>query len=181
MTENAPRILIIDDDENIRKTLEILLTNEGYLVDFATNGKEAIEKTNSTIYNVLIESKTREASGESSTTEDTHAESLSTLQKAKNFVCANTGFPALDEVIGGGIPKPSCVCVSGESLSYMNTFVFQLIHNFLENGLKGLYVCLDRPASETKQYFDEIGLNIDRYSEDYSIFFLDFFLKAKKR
>lgn len=54
MTENAPRILIIDDDENIRKTLEILLTNEGYLVDFATNGKEAIEKTNSTIYNVLI-------------------------------------------------------------------------------------------------------------------------------
>jgi len=266
MAENAPRILIIDDDENIRKTLEILLTNEGYLVDFAANGKEAIEKTNSTVYNVLIvdmklpdiegtdllakikdtvpkirkimitgfpsqqnaidsvnkradvyllkpvdvdkilaairqqlklqneekeyseqkvieyvESKTREASGEYSVPEDNAPEeSLLTPRNAENLKRLSTGFPALDNVIGGGIPKPYCICVSGESLSYMNTFVFQMVHKFLENGLRGLYVCLDRSASETKQCFDEIGLNIDRFYEDYSIFFLDFFTQSQE-
>ena len=90
-----------------------------------------------------------------------------------------TGFPELDETIAGGIPKPSLISVSGESLSAMNHFVFQMAHNFLAKGLKGLYVCLDRTGDESKKYFKELGLDIEHFNEDYSIFFLDFFSKSQ--
>ncbi|MEM0313443.1 MAG: response regulator [Candidatus Bathyarchaeia archaeon] len=49
-----PRILIIDDDENIRKTLAAILEEEGYLVDHAENCQQALEKTAKSFYNVLL-------------------------------------------------------------------------------------------------------------------------------
>ncbi len=48
------RILIIDDDETIRETLSMLLKEEGYIVDTAENGKEAIAKSNTNFYNLAI-------------------------------------------------------------------------------------------------------------------------------
>ena len=48
------RILIIDDDETIRITLSMLLKEEGYIVDTAENGKEAIAKSNANFYNLAI-------------------------------------------------------------------------------------------------------------------------------
>ncbi len=53
MAENA-RILLIDDDKNIRQTLEIVLKEEGYFVDTAENGKEAVEKSFASFYNLAI-------------------------------------------------------------------------------------------------------------------------------
>ena len=48
------RILIVDDDKVIRFTLTATLEEEGYIVDTARDGKEAIEKTNANFYNVAI-------------------------------------------------------------------------------------------------------------------------------
>ena len=48
------RILIIDDDKTIRETLSLLLKKEGYIVDTAENGKEAIVKANANFYNLAI-------------------------------------------------------------------------------------------------------------------------------
>lgn len=48
------RILIIDDDRIICKTLSMLLKEEGYIVDTAENGKEAIAKSNANFYNLAI-------------------------------------------------------------------------------------------------------------------------------
>jgi len=48
------RILIVDDDESIRSVLSILLEEEGYVVDTAKNGKEAIAKSYANLYNVAI-------------------------------------------------------------------------------------------------------------------------------
>jgi len=48
------RILIIDDDRIICKTLSMLLKEEGYIVDTAENGKEAIAKANANFYNLAI-------------------------------------------------------------------------------------------------------------------------------
>lgn len=53
MVEHA-RILVVDDDESIRKTLEAILRSEGYHVDTAENGKQTIEKTNNGFYNVAL-------------------------------------------------------------------------------------------------------------------------------
>ncbi|MEM4701594.1 MAG: response regulator, partial [Candidatus Bathyarchaeia archaeon] len=53
MVENA-RILIVDDDENIRKVLKTILEEEGYIVDEAENAKKAIEKTKRKVYNLAL-------------------------------------------------------------------------------------------------------------------------------
>ena len=52
--DKNPRVLIIDDDKAIRETLAFTLEDEGYTVDTAENGKEAIEKTDSNFYNLAI-------------------------------------------------------------------------------------------------------------------------------
>ena len=48
------RILIVDDDESIRSVWSILLEEEGYMVDTAQNGQEAIAKSYANLYNVAI-------------------------------------------------------------------------------------------------------------------------------
>jgi two-component system NtrC family response regulator len=53
MVENA-RILVVDDDENIRKVLKTILEEEGYIVDEAENAKRAIEKSRRKVYNLAL-------------------------------------------------------------------------------------------------------------------------------
>jgi len=48
------KIIIIDDDETIRKSIAVMLETAGYSVDTAQSGKEAIEKTNSNFYNLAL-------------------------------------------------------------------------------------------------------------------------------
>jgi two-component system, NtrC family, nitrogen regulation response regulator NtrX len=48
------RILIVDDDESIRTTLKAILEDEGYFVNTAASGKEAIQKTQETAYNLTL-------------------------------------------------------------------------------------------------------------------------------
>jgi two-component system nitrogen regulation response regulator NtrX len=53
MVENA-RILVVDDDENIRKVLKTILEDEGYAVDEAEDAKKAIEKSRRNVYNLAL-------------------------------------------------------------------------------------------------------------------------------
>ena len=46
------RIIVVDDDESIRKVLATILEEKGYTVDTAENGKQAIEKTEKNFYNL---------------------------------------------------------------------------------------------------------------------------------
>jgi len=48
------RILVVDDDETIRTTMKAILEDEGYLVDLAATGKEAVKKTQEKAYNVAL-------------------------------------------------------------------------------------------------------------------------------
>ena len=48
------RIIIVDDDENIRKTMKTILEDEGYVVDLAATGNEAIEMTQETACNAVL-------------------------------------------------------------------------------------------------------------------------------
>lgn len=52
--DKNPRILVVDDDETIRTTMKAILQDEGYLVDLAANGKEAIQKTQEKPYNIAL-------------------------------------------------------------------------------------------------------------------------------
>jgi DNA-binding response OmpR family regulator len=42
MTAAPARILVVDDERNNRQLLEVMLTPEGYLVEIATSGEEAL-------------------------------------------------------------------------------------------------------------------------------------------
>jgi two-component system, NtrC family, response regulator HydG len=48
------KVLIVDDDENIRNTMKAILEDEGYAVDLAATGSEAIQKSQNTVYNVAL-------------------------------------------------------------------------------------------------------------------------------
>jgi DNA-binding NtrC family response regulator len=52
--EEQARIIIVDDDENIRKTMKAILEDEGYIVDLATSGNEAIEMAEKRSYNIAL-------------------------------------------------------------------------------------------------------------------------------
>jgi DNA-binding NtrC family response regulator len=53
MGERA-RILVVDDDESIRRVLATILEEEGYAVDTEKNGKEAIKKSKTKFYNIAL-------------------------------------------------------------------------------------------------------------------------------
>ncbi len=48
------RILIIDDDENIRKVLQTILEDEGYAVETADTAKKGIERSEKAFFNLAL-------------------------------------------------------------------------------------------------------------------------------
>jgi len=54
VTREKTSILIVDDDENICKTLSAILQGKGYNTDTARNGQEAIEKSRKKPFNLAL-------------------------------------------------------------------------------------------------------------------------------
>jgi DNA-binding NtrC family response regulator len=48
------RILVIDDEPDIRESLETLLTSEGFAVELAQNGTEGLQKLESRAYDIVL-------------------------------------------------------------------------------------------------------------------------------
>lgn len=48
------RILIVDDEPDLLELLAVLLESEGYAVDQAVNGAEALERTESTLPSLIL-------------------------------------------------------------------------------------------------------------------------------
>jgi DNA-binding NtrC family response regulator len=51
---NHARILVVDDDQPVREVLREILLGEGYTVDCAGGGDEALEKANEQGYDLVI-------------------------------------------------------------------------------------------------------------------------------
>lgn len=51
---NEDHILIVDDEERIRRLLKMYLTREGYMVDEASDGTAALEKALETDYDLVV-------------------------------------------------------------------------------------------------------------------------------
>jgi len=87
------RILVIDDDESVRKVLEAILEEKGYVVDTVENGKEAIEKAKTNFYNLaLIDIRLPDIEGTKLLT----AMKETTPKMVKIIV---TGYPSLQNAI----------------------------------------------------------------------------------
>ena len=92
MVESA-RILIVDDDENIRKVLQAILEDEGYAIETAETAKKGIEKSEKAFYNLaLIDVRLPDMEG---------IELLSKLRsfKPKMRKIIVTGYPTLQNAI----------------------------------------------------------------------------------
>lgn len=48
------KILLVEDDEMLRETYAAILGTEPYLLDTATNGKEALDKCATTTYDLIL-------------------------------------------------------------------------------------------------------------------------------
>ena len=51
---NRKRILIVDDDENLVNSFQMILHEEGHLVETATTGLQALEKAKKTEFHLVI-------------------------------------------------------------------------------------------------------------------------------
>lgn len=92
MSESA-RILVIDDEESIRRTVSMILQRAGYNVDAVENGKQAIEKAAAKFYNLaLIDIRLPDMEG----TELLTALNETTPKMVKIIL---TGYPALQNAI----------------------------------------------------------------------------------
>ena len=92
MSESA-RILAIDDEESIRRTVSMTLEHAGYVVDTAENGKQAIEKAEAGFYNLaLIDIRLPDMEG---------TQLLTALKETtpKMVKIILTGYPALENAI----------------------------------------------------------------------------------
>lgn len=91
-TEQA-RILVIDDDENIRTALSLVLKEKGYEVDVAATGHEAISKSKASFYNVaLVDLRLPDMDGIRLLTE-----MRETVPKMVKIII--TGYPSLENAI----------------------------------------------------------------------------------
>jgi two-component system response regulator AtoC len=87
------RILIIDDEESIRKTVSLTLQYAGYSVDTAENGKQAMQKAAAHFYNLaLIDIRLPDMEG----TELLTALKETTPRMIKVIL---TGYPALENAV----------------------------------------------------------------------------------
>jgi DNA-binding NtrC family response regulator len=92
MGERA-RILVVDDDESIRKVLETILEDEGYVVDTAKNGREAIRKSKVKFYNLaLIDIRLTDIEGTRLLTK-----LKDTMPKMRKIII--TGYPSLQNAV----------------------------------------------------------------------------------
>ncbi|MFO7775198.1 MAG: response regulator [Candidatus Hydrogenedentota bacterium] len=51
--KSKPRILVVDDDENVRKAICRWFETNGFSVDFAIDGESAVEKCRQSVYDAV--------------------------------------------------------------------------------------------------------------------------------
>jgi len=87
------KILIVDDDESVRETFTAILEENGYIVDTAENGRDAIEKSNKNFYNAaFIDIRLPDMDGT-----DLLTAMKETTPKMRKIII--TGYPALQNAI----------------------------------------------------------------------------------
>ncbi len=52
--EGTGKVLVVEDEETIRKVLGVILRTEGFTIEEASDGLEALKKTSENVYDVVI-------------------------------------------------------------------------------------------------------------------------------
>lgn len=52
--EGAGKVLVVEDEETIRKVLGVILRTEGFTIEEASDGLEALQKISDNVYDIII-------------------------------------------------------------------------------------------------------------------------------
>lgn len=92
-----------------------------------------------------------------------------------------TGVALLDKVTGGGFPRPAAVSLMGPIGSGKSTLLRELGANFLRQGCRVLYYCIDDPADVVKLGLEDHHIAVSKVEEEGRLEFVDMFsLGAQK-
>jgi len=104
---DRPRILIVDDDRSMRRTLEMILNRQGYVVETASTGREGIEKARQGFFNVaFLDIKLPDRQGVDLLTPLQSLHSDIILIVMTGYASVKTAVQALNEGASAYVTKP---------------------------------------------------------------------------
>src|SRR6266852_4135089 len=92
-----------------------------------------------------------------------------------------TGIKVLDDLLSGGLPRPSAVGLIGAVGSGKSSLVRQLAVNMLEKDFRVLYYAIDESAEDVREGVASYGINVPKYEEEGRLAFIDIFALGVER
>ncbi|TMI35286.1 hypothetical protein E6H26_06385 [Candidatus Bathyarchaeota archaeon] len=84
-----------------------------------------------------------------------------------------TGIKVLDDLLGGGLPRPSAVGVIGAVGSGKSSLVRQLAVTMLERDFRVLYYAIDESAEDVRESVSSYGIDVNKYETEGRLSFID--------
>src|SRR2546426_11920240 len=92
-----------------------------------------------------------------------------------------TGIAILDQITGGGLPRPSAVVLMGPIGSGKSALVRELAVNSLRQGSDLLYYCIDDPAAAVRLGLEDHNLQVPSLEAEERLVFADMFSKGAEK
>ena len=86
-----------------------------------------------------------------------------------------TGIKVLDDLLGGGLPRPSAVGIIGAVGSGKSSLVRQLAVTMLERDFRVLYYAIDESAEDVRESVATYGIDVGKYESEGRLSFIDIF------
>ena len=92
-----------------------------------------------------------------------------------------TGIKTLDDLLGGGIPRPSAMGIMGAVSSGKSSLVRQLAVNMLQRDFRVLYYAIDESAEDVRESVATYGIDVAKYEAEGRLAFIDIFALGVER
>jgi KaiC/GvpD/RAD55 family RecA-like ATPase len=92
-----------------------------------------------------------------------------------------TGIKALDDLLGGGIPRPSALGIIGAVGSGKSSLARQLAVNMLQRDFRVLYYSIDESAEDVRDGIATYGVDVPKYEQEGRLAFIDIFALGVER
>ncbi len=92
-----------------------------------------------------------------------------------------TGIKVLDDLLGGGLPRPSAVGIIGAVGSGKSSLVRQLAVTMLERDFRVLYYAIDESAEDVRESVATYGIDVGKYESEGRLSFIDIFALGVER
>jgi KaiC/GvpD/RAD55 family RecA-like ATPase len=90
----------------------------------------------------------------------------------------STGIDALDEILGGGLPRPSANILAGPKGSGKTVLLKEIVVSMLQQGHAVSYYSINDSADQVRSDLAYMGLAVEELESTSLLFFVDIFSKA---